>query len=171
MYGISISSNWYAYEYYYKMSPLSQNLTDWWHELSVVGAAVNFIFLLLDCCCCCCDVKEKAIQNAMALASFFVTVLLGDLPLLVLTLRSIYEISNDQLCERSDDVLFFFKLRSVIFLIVSLFHLIKVCVLNCTCDEIDRECSKCLFCFYFSYFALSITIVCTCGYAIYVCYA
>ena len=86
VFGISISSNWYAYEYYYKVSPLSQNLTDWWYELSVVGAVVNFIFILLDCCCCCCEVKEKAIQNAMALASFFVTVLLGDQPLLVLTL-------------------------------------------------------------------------------------
>ena len=94
------------------------------------------------------------------MASFVVTVLL-DLPLLLLSLRSIYEISNDQLCQGSEDVLFFFQLRRVISAIVSLFYLIKVFVLNCD------ECSKCLFCFYFLYFALSIIIVC--AYASYVC--
>ena len=163
-FGISISSNWYAYEYYYEGSPLPHNLTDWWYTLSLWGTAANFMFLLLDCCCCCCDVKDKAVQEAMAMTSFFATLVIGDLPLLVLSLRSIYEISNnDQLCEGSDDVLFFFQLRIVISLIVSFFHLIKVCVLNVD----DHECSRCLFCSYFWYFTLSILIVCP--YARYVC--
>lgn len=160
-FGISIFSNWCAYEHYYEGSPLSQNLTDWWYRLSVWGTAINFFFMLLDCCCC--DVKDEAIQEAMAKASFLITVLLGDLPLLLLSLASIYEISNDQLCdhEGSDDVLLFFQLRRVISLIVSLFLLIKVCVLNCD------ERSVCLSCFYFLYFALSIIIVC--AYASCVC--
>ena len=158
-FGVSISSNWYVYEHYYEGSPLSQNLTDWWYKISVWGATVNFIFLLLDCCCCCADVEDKAKQESMAVISFLATVLLGDLPLLVLSLISIYEISNDQLCdhEGSDDVLFFFQLRRVISVTVSLFLLIKVCMLNC--DERSGR----LFCFYFWYFALSIIIVCTCA--------
>ena len=159
-FGISISSNWYAYEYYYEGSPLSQNLTAWWYSLSLWGTIVNFIFLILDCCCCCYDGEDEDKQGAMATISFFATVLLGDLPLLFLSLGSINEISYDHLCEGSDDVLFFFQLRRVISVIVPLFYLIRVCVLNC------NECFKCLFCFYILYFTLSVIVF---AYAIGVC--
>lgn len=155
---VSIYFNWYAYMHYYEGSSLPPYLNDWWCGLSLWGAGVSIFFFILDCCCC--NVKEEGVQEKIAGTSFLVTVFLGDLPLLLLSLRSIHKISDDQLCEGSEDVLFFFKLRSVVSLIVSFFHLIKVCMLNCEC------CGR-LLCFYISYFLLSIIIVC--GYASSVC--
>lgn len=159
-FGISIFSNWYAYEYYYEESPLPPNLNDWWYSLSLWGTIVNFIFLILDCCCCCYDGEDEDKQGAMATISLLATVLLGDLPLLLLSLRSIYEISYDHLCEGSDDVLFFFELRRFISVIAPFFYLIRVCVLKC------NKCSKCLFCLYILYFTLSVIVfacaICVC---------
>lgn len=155
---INFSFNWYVYVHYYEGSPLPPNLNDWWYTLSVWGAGVSISFMILDCCCCCCDVREKFIQEAMASASFVATVLL-DLSLLLLSLISIYKISDDQLCKGSEDVLCFFQLRSVVSLIASFFHLIKVCMLNC--DDFG-----CLLGFYISHSLLSIIV---CGYASFVC--
>lgn len=133
--------------YYYVESHghVPPTLDGWWHTLSVIGTIIgtiiSTIFLMIDCCCSCRLNDEKFVKDheeqelwACTGHWVFLATLCKDLPLMILSFVPLHQISSDQLCESSEDMLLAFKLSSTLSLAASLIRLIKVCIFNVNCD-------------------------------------
>ena len=129
--------------YYCEVNPpVPSHLADWWFWLSVLGTGISFIVLCLDLCCCCIalESKEDRDDERVFVSHFvFLATLLEDLPLLILSLVTMNSImSSGSIAGHAAvaDILFAFKISSLISLVVSVFRFVKVLVLGCpTCDE------------------------------------
>ena len=131
--------------YYYKGTSVPPKLANGWLCVSVIVTIVSSILMLLDCCH---SEKEWALTGHFW-GTFLATVF-KDLLLLMLSPVTLFKISCDQLSEDACAYIF----SSTISLVLSLLHLMEVCLVECN----PKNKISCCHCMYINILAVYLSI-------------